>query len=132
MKGRSEVLRRISVLLFVVFLFFPVWARAQDSLSVDSETLPLRAEAVIQSSSIVRNSPPYGFLNLGVGGKVAELPEGTQVQIIGQRTYPGFSGPQVWYEVDASADGLDLAGYSSVWIFNGTAGSNSNLDLQMQ
>ena len=114
--------RLISVLLFLVFLLVPIWIKAQNNSDLAPGAIPFSAKATVQTESILRDSPPHGFLNLFVGKEVEQLPVGEEVLIVGKRTYGGFSGRQVWYQIDSNVT-------ANVWVFGGTEGFSSNLDL---
>ena len=84
--------------------------------------------AAVQLSlpTTARAAPPYGPLNLFVGDKLYSFKEGTIVEVVGRKSYGGFSGSQMWLEVVPV--GTDTTSpRKPVWILGGTLKADSIL-----
>ncbi len=109
--------------------------RAASSVSPKAES-PVSAPALwaTESSNQVRlitpvtarTAPPHGPLNLFVGDRLFELQQGDVVDVVGRKSYGGFTGAQIWLEVaKRSADGT--ASRTRAWIPAGTLVKDSVL-----
>jgi hypothetical protein len=71
-----------------------------------------------------RSAPPSGPLNLVVGHKVQTIPEGSEVTVLGRKTYGAFDGTHVWLEVRPPVVAASAAPSSRVWIYGGVQTGN--------
>ena len=102
-----------------VFVFFASGFAGAGEL--DRGAIPFKAEGTIITTSPVRDAPPHGPLNLFVGKEIKSTEQNTTVKIIGKKNYGGFSGTNIWYQVE-SVNGLEATKDRPLWVFGGTEG----------
>lgn len=96
---------------------------------LEKGVIPFSAEGVVSSPVQVREAPPYGLLNLFVGKGIKTIPQGEKINILGKKTYAGFSGAHVWYQVGL----VDKQGSDQMtirWVYGGVEGQDSPIQLE--
>ena len=88
-----------------------------------------QAEGVVTTQSQVREAPPHGPFNLFVGKPIKSIDDGSQIEIIGKKTYSGFSGTHVWYQIEPIEEREDES-TTPLWIYGGVEGKNSQVELE--
>lgn len=76
-------------------------------------------DARLKTHAELHEKPPHGPLNVLVGKTLDTLPKGEAVVVTGKKAYGGFSGRQVWYEVETNTQ--------KGWIYGGVEGRNTVL-----
>jgi len=109
-------------LIFVCLI--SVSAEAGDLLNRGA--IPFKAEGTIVIISPIREAPPHGLLNLFVGQQIESTKKNTKVKIIGKKTYGGFSGTNIWYQVENVND-LTATKNSPLWIYGGVEGKTQQI-----
>lgn len=77
------------------------------------------AEVRLVVDATARTAPPHGPLNLFVGDKVFNFKKGSVVEVVGRKTYGGFSGAEVWLEVLPATEAAALP-RKTVWVHGGS------------
>lgn len=89
----------------------------------------------------IRDAPPHGLLNLFVGKEINKIAPGMELEIIGKKTYPGFSGTHVWYQLSPLITNSpseqkpdlrirDFKNQSSKWIYGGVEDHNEFVTIR--
>ncbi|MCB0128632.1 MAG: hypothetical protein KDK04_06965 [Candidatus Competibacteraceae bacterium] len=94
-------------------------------------TIPLEAEGRITLPTEVRAAPPHGPFNLLIGKTLKNVETGSTVSIVGKKTYSGFSGTHVWYQVESTPDSPATQAVSG-WIYGGIEGKDPDIQLEMK
>ncbi|GLT18791.1 hypothetical protein GCM10007938_25720 [Vibrio zhanjiangensis] len=109
-----------SALLYSGFLYAEV--------KLDRDAVSLNAVGIIVSPSPIRSAPPHGLFNLFVGKEIESTVLNEQVKIIGKKTYGGFSGTNVWYQVESVND-LETSDIGPLWIYGGVEGKSDSIQV---
>jgi hypothetical protein len=118
---------RLALSLALVFLFLAAH-RNLDAEDVDKGRIPFEADGLITGQAQAREAPPYGPFNLFIGKKILRLDKGTEVKIIGKKTYSGFEGTHTWYAIEPLTTGKEPAG--PLWLYGGVEGEQSAIQLR--
>ncbi|MDH4265874.1 MAG: hypothetical protein OEW45_09580 [Deltaproteobacteria bacterium] len=76
-----------------------------------------------------REAPPYGPFNLFVGKEIKKIEQGTELRIVGKKTYSGFSGTHVWYQIQPLEKQGDQP-YTASWVYGGVEGKTPQVKLE--
>ncbi len=89
-------------------------------------TADLSTQVRLITPATARTDPPHGPFNLFVGDRLFDLKQGDVVNVVGRKSYGGFTGAQIWLEVaKRSADGK--VSKTTAWIPAGTLSRESVL-----
>lgn len=95
---------------------------------LDSGAVAYKASGVFTTNSSIRESPPHGFLNLFVGKTIKKSQKDTEINIIGKKTYGGFSGTNVWYQIESTKESTATYG-QSLWVYGGVEGKKLEVKI---
>ena len=107
----------------VLLLAFVVGAKAE---SVRGGVISLDATAQIAEPLTVTDAPPHGFFNLSVGKTVGRVDPGHQISIIGKKSYAGFSGMHIWYQLKTGTQSKEK------WLYGGLEGTSATVKLRQR
>ena len=113
-------------IILMLMMIVSCGVSANVKVELDREAKPLNATGTIVSTSPVRDAPPHGLFNLFVGREVEGTVQNSQVKIIGKKTYGGFSGVNVWYQVESVND-LKASDDRPLWIYGGIEGKSQQV-----
>jgi hypothetical protein len=113
---------RIAILIFTFFGLNNTYAEPE----LDRNATPFNAVGTIVSSSPVRDAPPHGLFNLFIGKEVESTVQNTEVKIIGKKTYGGFSGANIWYQVKPVNE-MQADKERPLWIYGGIEGESQQV-----
>jgi hypothetical protein len=102
------------------------WVAASNGQKWD----PGNAQIKVNEATTARTGPPSGPLNFFVGGKLGVVPRGTELVVVGKKSYGSFSGAEIWLEVEAKDQNATvIEGYKGknekFWIYGGKQDSTS-------
>jgi len=109
-----------------VLLVASAYAYAQDA---GKGAAPFQAEGRVFYTSHVREAPPYGPFNLFIGKKMESVDKGTKVEIVDKKTYSGFDGTHVWYQIEP-LERQPGKQPTRVWIYGGVEGKDPQVKLE--
>jgi hypothetical protein len=114
------------VVAVAVLLVACAYAYAQDA---GKGAATFQAEGRVTDTAHVREAPPYGPFNLFIGGTMGSVDKGTEVKIIDKKTYSGFDGTHVWYQIEPLER---QAGKEPTrgWIYGGVEGKDPQVKLE--
>lgn len=95
---------------------------------LDRGAIPFKAEGTIVTASPIREAPPHGVFNLLLGRKIESTIQNSKVKIIGKKSYGGFSGANVWYQVE-SVNNLTTSKEQPLWIYGGVEGQQQQIQI---
>ncbi|EKO3482283.1 hypothetical protein M0358_002385 [Vibrio fluvialis] len=93
---------------------------------LDRNASPVNAVATLLSNTPIKDAPPHGLFNLFVGQTIENTTQDIQVQVIGKKTYGGFDGVNVWYQVKP-IDNLKSVEGKPLWIYGGVEGKGQQV-----
>jgi hypothetical protein len=91
--------------------------------------VPFKAVGQVMTASEAREAPPYGPFNLFVGKEIKKIEQGTELKIVGKKTYSGFSGTHVWYQIQPIEKQRDQPSTAS-WVYGGVEGKSPQVKLE--
>lgn len=77
-----------------------------------------KTQFLLGAQTVARTAPPHGPMNLLVGEKIKDVPKGTELTVLGKKTYGGFSGSHVWLEVEPSVQAPSSV-KEKYWVYGG-------------
>ena len=96
---------------------------------LEKGVVPFNAAGAVWISSEVREAPPHGPFNLLVGKEIRKIDQGTEVNIMGKKTYSGFSGTHVWYQIEpVQAQAAQPS--TAWWVYGGVEGRATHVKLE--
>ncbi|WP_127558281.1 hypothetical protein [Saccharospirillum alexandrii] len=115
----------MKILIMTIVLLLSFSAEAE---SIERGAIPFEAEGTVITTSPVREAPPHGLFNLFVGQQIESTRQNSTVKIIGKKTYGGFSGTNVWYQVESVND-LTATEDRPLWIYGGVEGEAQQIQI---
>ena len=112
------------IITAVAFLIWSALAVAQE---LEKGVVPFKAEGTVRSQSQIRAAPPHGPLNLFVGKQIETIEPGDKLKIIGKKTYGGFSGAHIWYQIEPSEQQNQPATHR--WVYGGVEGKDPQVPI---
>jgi len=113
-----------TAMLVVVIASTHVYAQV-----LEKGVVPFKAVAEVRTSSEAREAPPYGPFNLLVGKEITKIEPGMEVKIVGKKTYNGFSGAHVWYQIEPVKKQVDQPS-TAWWVYGGVEGKPPHVKLE--
>lgn len=101
------------------------YAQVQEVTPAEGAT-PYSATARTVEETDVRNRPPYGLFRMRRGTVIATLEPDTPIEIVARRSYSGFEGTHVWYQIKP----IDAADTDDHWWVDAGVGNERLTDLQ--
>lgn len=95
---------------------------------LDRGAVPFKAEGTIITISPIRDAPPHGVFNLLLGQGIESTVKNSKVKIIGKKSYGGFSGVNIWYQVESVND-LITSEEQPLWIYGGVEGQKQQVQI---
>lgn len=114
------------------------------SNQLDKGAIAYNATGIVLNSTSIRDAPPHGIFNLFVGQEIIKVTPGMKLNIIGRKTYAGFLGTHVWYQLApsitirsfkspdyVSTDKLsNVRHQNSRWVYGGIDGYTKSVNIQ--
>ena len=116
---------------FAIVLVLLLYGPSVFGDELERGAIPFKADGVVVTTSPIRKAPPHGLLNLFLGKEVESTIQGSTVKIIGKKTYGGFSGVNVWYQLEA-ANELTATIVQPLWVYGGIEGDLPLIKIQNQ
>ncbi len=112
----------------VIFILAILTSLSAEAEGLDRDAIPFEVEGTVVTTSPIRDAPPHGLFNLFVGKQVESIELNSKVKIIGKKTYSGFSGTNVWYQVESVND-LKATNNRPLWIYGGVEGKTPQVQV---
>ena len=113
---------------FLIIMVLVITASSVQAQDLDSGAMSYQAVGKVQSTSPIRDAPPHGLFNLFIGKELKSTAQGEEVQIIGKKTYSGFSGTHIWYQLKSTA--VEPGETSSPkWLYGGVEGETPQIQI---
>lgn len=115
------------ILIAALILLSSASIYAQQAV-LDREAVPFNATGTVKFTSPIRDAPPHGPFNLFLGEEIKSTYQDQKVKIVGKKTYNGFKGTHIWYQLE-SADNKSGNANKPWWVYGGLEGETPQIKI---